>query len=425
MTPPNPDRDPSPSADVLVVGGGVIGLATAWFLARAGLAVRVLEQARVGAAASWGNCGLVTPSHADPLTQPGSLRIAAASLTNPDAPFRIAPTLDPRRLAWFVRFALHCTETHRDRARVARAALLHSTRQLVEQAIGPEDAGVAWSASGLTTVYQDPARFDKDVASHEAQRAHGMRFEAWSRDRLLDAEPLVDPRAVGAIHAAWDGHVDPRGFGQALAMRAREAGADIVEGVGVGGLLVEGGRVVGVQASSGPIRAAHTVLAAGAWSARLARQIGVRLPVEPAKGYSITWSQPVPELRTALYFYEPKVVATPWPHGFRLGSTMEFVGHDDTLDHRRIDLLLTGARRYLTHPLELGEGVRWAGWRPMSVDEVPIIGVPPRRPGLMLACGHGVLGVSQSLATGRLVSELVTGVVPHVDPAPYHPDRVG
>lgn len=412
-------------ADVLVIGAGVIGLSTAYFLAKGGADVVVLERGRAGGETSRGNCGLITPSHADPLTQPSSLRAAAGSLLDPAAPLRIAPTLSPARLGWLLGFARRCNEGHRQRAAQARSALLRQTRRLIETLVRDEHLDAAFSPAGLTTVFRSRAALDHDIAAHEQMSELGVRYRVWSGDEAREREPLLRPGLAGAIYAVDDAHFDPGRYVAALTAAVQRLGVSIEQKAEVSALRAPAGGSVLVEARRETYRADRVVLAAGPWSTALARQFGVRLPIQPAKGYSITWSEPVEPMHSPLYFFEPKVVATPWPHGFRLGSTMEFCGFDDSLNRRRLAKLIEGARGFLEHPLELGPGEDWFGWRPMSVDEVPIIGSLRRAPGVFLACGHGVLGMSQSAATGELIAGMIRGEVPAIDPAPYAPARFG
>ncbi|HJU25627.1 MAG TPA: FAD-dependent oxidoreductase, partial [Rhodanobacteraceae bacterium] len=167
------------------------------------------------------------------------------------------------------------------------------------------------------------------------------------------------------------------------------------------------------------------VLALGAWSPRVARQLGMRLPIQPGKGYSITTSRPDPAPQRPLVLREPGVCVTTWPSGFRLGSTMEFAGYDDTLNRTRLEALRRGARAYLHAPFGDEVQEEWWGWRPMCVDEVPLIGTTNRWRNLVLATGHGMMGVSMSAATGELVAALMGGGEPAIDPLPYSPSRFG
>ena len=150
----------------------------------------------------------------------------------------------------------------------------------------------------------------------------------------------------------------------------------------------------------------------------------LRLAMQPGKGYSITYSSPTLVPRRPLVLRERSVCVTAWGSGFRLGSTMEFSGFDDTLNARRLGALEHGAAEYLHHPVGSEVRERWFGWRPMSVDDVPIIGRVPGRGGIWLATGHGMMGVGMSAATGQLVADLLTGRAPAVDPMPYRVERL-
>ncbi|HJU08923.1 MAG TPA: FAD-dependent oxidoreductase, partial [Rhodanobacteraceae bacterium] len=168
------------------------------------------------------------------------------------------------------------------------------------------------------------------------------------------------------------------------------------------------------------------VMALGAWSPKIARHLHLRLPIQPGKGYSITTSLPDPAPQRPLVLREPGVCVTTWPSGFRLGSTMEFAGYDDSLNRTRLDALRRGAQAYLRAPF--GDELReeWWGWRPMCVDEVPLIGPAfSRWHNLLLATGHGMLGVSMCAATGELIAAFICGTPTALDPRPYMPTRFG
>jgi len=172
------------------------------------------------------------------------------------------------------------------------------------------------------------------------------------------------------------------------------------------------------------MRADEVVMALGAWSPLLAHQLDLRLPLQPGKGYSITYARPALCPRTPLVLRERSVCVTAWSSGYRLGSTMEFSGYDDSLNRLRLDALRRGAAEYLREPEGPVRLEEWFGWRPMCFDDVPVIGRAPRTANLTLATGHGMLGVSMAAATGHLVSDLLCGCEPLFDPAPYRPERL-
>jgi D-amino-acid dehydrogenase len=192
----------------------------------------------------------------------------------------------------------------------------------------------------------------------------------------------------------------------------------------VEGIERDGTRVAAVRGAAGRIEADEVVLALGAWSPALARQLDLRLPIQPGKGYSITYARPTLCPVLPLVLRERSVCVTAWPSGYRLGSTMEFSGYDTTLNRTRLDALRRGAAEYLREPEGPAVLEEWYGWRPMSYDDLPLIGRAPNWRNLTLATGHGMLGVSMSATTGILVADLLAARAPAIDPAPYLPQRL-
>jgi D-amino-acid dehydrogenase len=178
-----------------------------------------------------------------------------------------------------------------------------------------------------------------------------------------------------------------------------------------------------VKTTTGLYRGSEIVLALGAWSPPLARRLDLRIPVQPGKGYSITYTRPRLAPRIPLVLKEDSVCVTAWDDGYRLGSTMEFAGYDESLNRLRLEALRRGAARYLHEPEGPSVTEEWWGWRPMTWDDLPILGRAARWRNLSLATGHGMLGVSMSAASGQLVAEIVTGAKTTLDPAPYNPQR--
>jgi D-amino-acid dehydrogenase len=219
----------------------------------------------------------------------------------------------------------------------------------------------------------------------------------------------------------------------ALADLLRSRGVEIHEGVRVNDIDVSAGRAHAIETSSGRMTAELFVVAAGAESPVFSRRLGCRLPIQPGKGYSITFPRPAGAPVTPMIFEEYHVAVTPWPSGMRIGSTMEFAGYDRTINRRRIELFKRAAAEYMTGPAasaagtpEIDEAIEeWYGWRPMSVDDLPCIGPAPRATNAIVAAGHGMIGMASGSATGKLVAELATGATPHLDPQPFSLRRFG
>ncbi|MBD8872914.1 FAD-dependent oxidoreductase [Rhodanobacter sp. DHB23] len=413
-------------ADVLILGGGVIGLASALHLLRRGVAVRVLEQGTPGCGASHGNCGTITPSHAAPLAMPGTLGVALRSMLRADAPLYLNPRLDGPRLRWLLGFARHCNWADFQRAAVARSAILQRSRRHLGELVRDEGLECEFAEEGELYVYRTARALAADEHHHAAVLDRlGVEVRRLRGDEVEAMEPALKPGVTGGLFHPGDARLRPDRYVAELARRVRELGGGIECGARIEGFDTHDGRIARVRTSRGVFAGERVLLALGAWSPLLARSLGLRLPMQPGKGYSITYTRPARAPRHALVLREAQVCVTTWADGYRLGSTMEFSGYAEGLNRARLDALRRGAATGLHEPEGPRQLEEWWGWRPMSVDEVPIIGPSARWANLHLATAHGMLGVSMSAATGELVADQLCGNTPAIDPRPYAPSRFG
>ena len=412
-------------SDVLILGGGVIGLACALALLRRGVSVRVLERAAPGAGASHGNCGTLTPSHAIPLNVPGMPWQALCWMARRDAPLYVNPKPDWERWRWLLGFARRCNRALAERAALARAAILLRSQSLLPEWLKTEGIDCEYAADGNLHVYRTAALLARDRRDLEWLHWLGVAAEVVPADEVMAMEPALLPGLVGGIVHPGDAQLRPDRLVAGLAQRVVECGGALARDTEVQGFRCEGRRVVGVATTRGEFSAARVVLALGAWTPKVARGLDLDVPIQPGKGYSITMSRPDPCPRRALVLREPGVCVTPWGSGYRLGSTMEFSGYDTTLNRTRVDALRRGAAAYLKAPLGAELQEEWWGWRPMCVDELPLIGPSAHWDNLLFATGHGMLGVSMSVATAELLTACVMGDKPVLDAAAYAPARFG
>ncbi|HEX6612627.1 MAG TPA: FAD-dependent oxidoreductase [Rhodanobacteraceae bacterium] len=411
--------------DVLILGGGVIGLSCALALRRAGASVRVLEQAAPGHGASHGNCGTLTPSHAIPLSVPGVRWNALRWMLKRDAPLYVNPRPDPERWRWLLGFARRCNARDARAAAIARCAILQRSHALLPQWLAEEGIDCDYAKRGTLYVHRDARAFDADRTDVEWLHELGLAAEVLDAEAVLAREPALKPGVVGGVLHPDDAQLRPDSLVAGLAHRMRERGGAIETDTRIEGFECSGAKINAVRTSRGTFAGERIVFALGAWSPRIARQLGMKLPMQPGKGYSITTSRPEPCPRTALVLREAGVCVTAWQTGFRLGSTMEFSGYDTTLNRTRLEALRRGARNYLHTPFGDQLQEEWWGWRPMCVDEMPLIGASSRWNNLVLATAHGMLGVSMSAATAELVAAQIAGARTMLDPAPYAPARFG
>ncbi len=412
--------------DVLILGGGVIGLACALYLLKTGASVRVLEQGTPGCGSSHGNCGTITPSHAPPLAMPGMIGVALRSIFRADAPLYLNPRMDGPRLRWLLGFARHCNWRDFHAATQARGAILQRSRQLLAELVRDERLACDFVEQGTLIVYRTARLRNSDERDHNAVlESLGIEIQRLSGEQVEAMEPALKPGVVGGLLHPQDASLRPDRYVAELARRVVELGGVIESGACIEGFETDRKRIRSVQCSRGSYHAEHVVLALGAWSPLLAIKLGLRLPMQPGKGYSMTYDRPALAPRHALTLREPSVCVTSWSGGYRLGSTMEFSGYREGLNRARLDALRRGASAFLREP-EGGElREEWWGWRPMSVDEVPIIGPSTRWSNLCLATAHGMLGVSMSAATGELVAAMLAGTALPLDAAAFAPSRFG
>ncbi len=394
---------------VAVIGAGVVGVACAHYLRAAGCEVVLLDKGRVGGACSHGNCGYICPSHALPHAGPGVILPTLRTLLQKNSPLAIRPSVGPSLWGWLLRFALRCNRRDMLAAAHANHALLQSSRSLYAGLLAAKTLDADLQTQGLLFVFHSRHALDHYAHTDRLlRREFGLGAERHEGDALQRLEPALLPHIAGAYHYTGDAQVRPDRLMASWRARLLADGVEIRENTPFTGF--------------DQIKADAHVIAAGAWTPLLADALRCTLPIQPGKGYSLTMPRPAVCPRYPMIFEEHRVAVSPFSDGYRIGSTMEFGGYDETMNEARLDLLTSAARLYLRDPVGGPVEERWWGWRPMVPDGMPIIGPAPRLRNVYLATGHGMLGLSMAPATGRLVSEMVLGATPHVDPHPY---RVG
>ena len=410
--------------DVIVVGSGIIGIACAHYLSAAGLRVTVIDQGTIGGACSHGNCGYICPSHVLPLTEPGAIGTAVKSLFTPNAPFRVKPRLSLAFVKWMWQFAKRCNHRQMLLAGKHLKAILDSSMQEYKRLMRDEALRCQWKETGLLYVLQTEhgmnsfAKNDRLLTEHfgvTARRLEGRDLAAF--------DPALKPGLAGAFHYPNDTSLCPEWLHESWSQRLKERGVTFVEHCQLKHFQKSNGRVLQLVTSQGTLQADRFVIATGAWSSRLSSELECPIPIEQGKGYSVTMSRPDPCPRYPMLFPEHRVGVSPFEHGYRVGSMMEFAGFDTSIPARRIQQLQNSASHYLGSPVSVGELQTWYGWRPMTWDSLPIIGRTPRLENVYLATGHNMLGMSLATATGKLIAELMFGHSPHIDPAPFSPQR--
>lgn len=408
----------------IVVGGGVVGIACAHYLTKAGLSVTVIDKGTIAGACSHSNCGYICPSHVLPLTEPGAIGMAIKSLFNPRAPFRLKPSLSPALWTWMWQFARRCN--HRQVLTAGKHlqsildASLHEYRQLIPE----HSLDCEWKEDGLLYVLQTERGMERFAETDRMLTDHfGVTARQIAGAELPEFDPGLKPGLAGAFHYPGDSSVRPDLLNTEWAAHLRDVGVRFFENCELQTVRKSSGRVTALKTSEGELEADRFVFAMGAWTARWSSELQCRVPIQPGKGYSITMFRPESCPRHPILFPEHKVGVSPFEDGFRLGSMMEFTGYDKSIPSHRIQLLRDSARPYLMASVDGEAQETWFGWRPMTWDSLPIIGATPRLTNAFLATGHNMLGLSLAPSTGRLIAEIITGDKTHIDAAPFSPSR--
>lgn len=421
----------SPGDHVAVVGGGVIGGMSAWYLAHAGYRVTVIDREHFGAACSHGNCGYICPSHVLPLCQPGAVKKTMRAMLKRNSPFAVKPRLSKTFLSWFWNFARSCNE--RDMLETGRAlhGLLQSSQSLYRELVNVDKIECEWREHGLLFVHDDRAEYEGYAETDRMLREEfGVGATAYDGNAVLELEPALKPGIAGAWHYEGDCHLRPDKLLEGVRARLEGMGVEFLESTAVesfeGGGRAGGASRVTARGADGErvtLEADHFVVAMGAMTPFLNEHLGVRIPIEPGKGYSITMTKPGRMPKYPLIFEDSHVAVTPMDTGYRIGSTMEFVGYDASIHKKRLGLLTAAAEKHLVEPLGAEVTEEWYGWRPMTWDGRPIIDRSPAHSNVWIAAGHSMLGLSMATGTGRLVTELIGGGDTHLDPEPFRVSR--
>lgn len=408
----------------VVIGGGVIGVACAHYLLRDGWRVTLIDRAAVGSGSSHGNCGLICPSHILPLAEPGMVMKGLKSLFTPSSPFAIKPRFDPALWSWLLHFAARCNEHDMIASGRGIQALLSASLPLYRDLIEKEGLECEFESRGLLFAYRSQHEMDAYTAT---DRLMSEKFACPARRcdaaELATLEPALKFGLAGGWYYHDDAQVRPDRLMQAWRQSIAANGAEIFENCGFDRFQSQNGRATAARTPRGELAADLFIVATGAWTPLLNRQLGCRVPIQPGKGYSITMPRPAICPKIPLIFPETRVAVTPFQSGYRLGSTMEFAGYDKTLRPDRLQILKDGSKDYLQEPYCEPVQEEWFGWRPMTYDSLPIIDRSPKYQNVFIAAGHNMLGLSMATATGKLVAELASDKSPHVDPSPYRAGR--
>ena len=408
--------------DVAIIGGGVIGVASAVELARRGAQVTVLEKDRVGYGCSYGNAGWLAASQAAPLANPHMLMKSLKWMLDPESPLYIQPRLDPAFARWLTEFLLASRSGKYERGVASLVELCRVSIDMWEAISKRAPESFGFERHGLLSVFEKEASLEAAKAAVDLAQQSGVRAEKWTADDIREKEPSVIGPQVGGYFYPDDGHCEPYRAVKALEAEARALGVQFMEGAEVY-RITDGASGKRLRTTRGEMSAGQIVIATGPWSEALGEMLGIRLPVIGAKGYSIVLPRTDPHPSRSIYLIERKVAVNPHRDALRIAGTLELVRNDFSINHRRVNVILRGAKAMLN----IGESARpreiWRGLRPCTPDGMPLIGRARDHGDVWLATGHQMAGLKAAPGTGLLLAQLMSGETPRFDPEPFRADR--
>jgi len=398
--------------DVLIIGGGAVGVCAAHYLSLAGRQVTLVEKGEICSGSSHGNGGLIVPSHGIPFAAPGVVAKALKWMLSSTSPFYIKPRLDLELMSWLWRFWRCGNQRHVLRAVPLLTELNLASLELFKELARLEDMDFNLETRGMITLFKEMTHLEGEMANIDLMRSVGVLARQMTPSEIEELSPGMDVRAVAGIYYEQDGHMVPGRFVTQLAEHISRRGVDVRPQTQVLGLESDRGkRIRTVRTTRGDFQAREIVLASGSWSPGVVAGLGLKLAIQPAKGYSITFKRPPMAPTLPMSLMEAKVGITPMGEFLRFAGTLELAGMDLSIDEARVGAILNAVPEYLPHldPARLELVEIWSGLRPATPDGLPFIGRCRDWQNLTIAAGHAMIGLSCSPITGKLVTELVTG----------------
>jgi D-amino-acid dehydrogenase len=414
------------SKDVLIVGGGVIGLCSAYYAAQRGHRVTVIDrnsESRDGC--SFGNAGMIVPSHFVPLAAPGMVAMGLKWMWNPESPFYIKPRLNWELLQWGWKFWQASTQARVEKASPMLRDLSLASRACFEELSSLTNHDFGFEKRGLLMLCKSPHTLDEEAVFAEKANRLGIPAEVLDAKQTAIQDPNVTMNVAGSVYFPMDCQLSPNRLMSVLLSQCRSLGVRFqwqtkpIDWV----RLYE--RITHVKTTNGDFEVDEVVLCGGAWTDQLAKEIGLKLPMQAGKGYSLTLKEPRQLPSICSIFTEARVAVTPMGDTLRFGGTMEIAGMDERINLRRVQGIINSIPEYYPEfKTKDFRGIQpWQGLRPCSPDGLPYIGRTRRYSNLVVATGHAMMGISLGPITGRLIASILSNEPTSIPLDLFSPDR--
>ena len=409
----------------LIVGGGIVGLASAYYLAKDGWKVTVVDRGDFTDNCSYGNAGMIVPSHFTPLAAPGIVTQGIKWLFDSRSPFLLKPSPSLSMISWGLKFMGHANEKHVTRSAPQLLALNSLSRDLYDDLAAELGNDFGLERQGMLMLCKTEKAFEEEVHLAEKARTLGLEVDVLSREQTRTVEPNVTLDVFGATHFLSDAHLYPPALMALLLRQLTQLGAALIPHAEVTGFVRHGGKITKVVSNNGEYSADTIVLTGGAWLGQLAKKAGIAIPMMPGKGYSFMTSAFEGKVKHPALLIEARVALTPMGGQVRIGGTMELAPINHRINRKRVEGIVNAIPQYYAGyqlPMPDEKSV-WHGFRPCSPDGLPYLGRSKSISNLIVAGGMGMMGLSLGPATGKVVSEIARQVQPSADIRLFDPER--
>ncbi|MCK6616276.1 MAG: FAD-dependent oxidoreductase [Cyclobacteriaceae bacterium] len=408
-----------------IIGGGIIGLSSAYYLMQAGHQVTVIDQTDLKDGCSFGNAGMIVPSHIIPLAAPGMITKGIRWMFNSTSPFYVRPRLSGTLIKWGWQFYRHSTKDHVERAAPALKELSLFSKAMYQQLAKELPFDFGFHERGLLMLYQTKETEHEEIEAATFANKLGIEARVLSASEVQELEPEMRVSVRGGVFYPGDAHITPQALVSQWVPYLVNQGVSIQSFTTVEDFVIESGRIKSVKTSKGDFNFDEVVIATGSWSGLLVSKLGITLPMQAGKGYSFTLNDIEKNSRIPSIFLEARVAVTPMGSSLRFGGTMEITGVNHSINMNRVKGIVHAIPRYYPDLNIAMPDKRevWHGLRPCSPDGLPYIGRSKSYSNLVIATGHSMMGLSLGPGTGKLVAEIVGNEKLSVSAAPFNPER--
>ena len=412
---------------IAIVGGGVIGLSAAWYCQRRGHQVTLIDRnGEVRNGCSFGNAGMIVPSHFVPLAAPGMVRLGLKWMWNSESPFYIRPRASWDLLAWLWRFTRACSTTHVQRSAPLLRDLHLTSRDLFQSLASdlPDEFGL--TPNGLLMLCRSEHALREEVATSKLASQLGVDVQVLDSQATADLDPNIEMDVRGSVYYPRDCHLSPNRLMLAMQSDLAEHGCRFHWETECNHLRIVGNRVTHIETTAGPIECDEAVICGGIWSSKLSSQLGISLPMQAGKGYSLTLEHPAQQPSICSILTEARVAVTPMGSALRFGGTMEIAGIDESISNSRVRGIIQSIPQYFPRfqAEDFHHSDPWVGLRPCSPDGLPYLGRPKSWENVVVSTGHAMMGISLAAVSGSLVVDFIDHARPKIaDIELLSPDR--